>query len=119
MISMNAINIVRTIHTRNCVRARTIKFFETPWWVLQPQARPFLPITRYQLSITNVMSHNEKVDPPSARSSALEHRTDGKGVVHTTVDDVSEADLSVGAILRGTAVKPLTVFEKKAALINA
>ncbi|KIV87936.1 hypothetical protein PV10_09215 [Exophiala mesophila] len=32
---------------------------------------------------------------------------------------VSETDLSFGSILKGTAVKPLTVFERKAALINA
>lgn len=32
---------------------------------------------------------------------------------------VSETDLSFGSILKGTAAKPLTVFEKKAALINA
>lgn len=34
------------------------------------------------------------------------------------LDLVSETDLSFGSILKGTAAKPLTVFERKAALIN-
>lgn len=32
---------------------------------------------------------------------------------------VAETDMSFGAIMKGTAVAPLTVFERKAALINA
>ena len=34
------------------------------------------------------------------------------------IEFVDSVDLSLGAILRGTAAKPLTTFEKKAALIN-
>jgi hypothetical protein len=39
--------------------------------------------------------------------------------VYNDLDLVDETDLSIGAILKGTAAKPLTNFEKKAALINA
>jgi hypothetical protein len=39
--------------------------------------------------------------------------------VYSNVELLSEADLSFGAILRGSAANPLTTFEKKAALINA
>ena len=39
--------------------------------------------------------------------------------IYSQVEPASELDLSIGAILKGTAAKPLTNFEKKAALINA
>jgi hypothetical protein len=39
--------------------------------------------------------------------------------VYNELELVSEADLSIAAILKGTAASPLTNFEKKAALINA
>jgi hypothetical protein len=39
-------------------------------------------------------------------------------IPYNELDDVSETDLSLASILRGTATKPLTSFEKKAALIN-
>ena len=39
--------------------------------------------------------------------------------IYNKVELASEEDLSIGAILRGTAAHPLTTFEKKAALINA
>ncbi|KAJ9601934.1 hypothetical protein H2200_013493 [Cladophialophora chaetospira] len=39
--------------------------------------------------------------------------------IYNQVELTSELDLSIGAILKGTAAKPLTLFEKKAALINA
>ncbi|KAK5947673.1 hypothetical protein PMZ80_001827 [Knufia obscura] len=35
------------------------------------------------------------------------------------LQQASEEDISIGAIIKGTATKPLTTFEKKAALINA
>lgn len=38
---------------------------------------------------------------------------------HSTSDQSPGTDLSIAAILKGTATKPLTTFEKKAALINA
>lgn len=38
---------------------------------------------------------------------------------HSDGESVTEADISVGAILKGTAAVPLNTFEKKAALINA
>jgi hypothetical protein len=39
--------------------------------------------------------------------------------IYNKLELASEEDLSIGAILRGTAAHPLTTFEKKAALINA
>jgi len=39
--------------------------------------------------------------------------------IYNDVERVSSPDLSLGAILKGTAANPLTTFEKKAALINA
>lgn len=39
--------------------------------------------------------------------------------VYNELELVSETDLSLGSILKGTAASPLTNFEKKAALINA
>lgn len=39
--------------------------------------------------------------------------------IYNDLELVSESDLSFGAILKGTAAKPLTTFEKKAALVNA
>lgn len=38
--------------------------------------------------------------------------------IYNDLERVSTEDLSLGAILRGTAAKPLTPFEKKAAMIN-
>lgn len=39
--------------------------------------------------------------------------------IYNDVERTQEVDFSIGAILKGTAAKPLTTFEKKAALINA
>lgn len=38
--------------------------------------------------------------------------------IYNDVEAASSEDLSIGAILRGTATKPMNTFEKKAALIN-
>lgn len=38
--------------------------------------------------------------------------------IYNELELVSENDLSLGSILKGTAARPLTNFEKKAALIN-
>ncbi|KAJ4316548.1 hypothetical protein N0V94_005386 [Neodidymelliopsis sp. IMI 364377] len=38
--------------------------------------------------------------------------------IYNDLETASSEDLSIGAILRGTAAKPLNTFEKKAALIN-
>lgn len=39
--------------------------------------------------------------------------------IYNKLELASETDLSIGSILKGTAAKPMTNFEKKAALINA
>ncbi|WWD21402.1 hypothetical protein CI109_105887 [Kwoniella shandongensis] len=39
--------------------------------------------------------------------------------IHSDIPLVDEKDLSFAAIMKGTAATPLTIFEKKAALINA
>lgn len=38
--------------------------------------------------------------------------------IYNDLETASSEDLSIGAILRGTAAKPMNTFEKKAALIN-
>lgn len=38
--------------------------------------------------------------------------------IYNNLELASEVDLSFGAIIRGTAAKPMNTFEKKAALIN-
>lgn len=55
------------------------------------------------------------------KKSAIAASPDG-GVhvpIYNDVEAASSEDLSIGAILRGTATKPMNTFEKKAALINA
>lgn len=54
------------------------------------------------------MDMNEKTD---RRASFV--------VYNSAVEGVDSEQLGVGNILRGTAAKPLTIFEKKASLINA
>ena len=44
---------------------------------------------------------------------------DAKGEVITGVHDPSETNLGLGNIIKGAAEAPLTLFERKAALINA
>lgn len=39
--------------------------------------------------------------------------------IYNDLELVSETDLSIGSILKGSAAKPLTNFERKAAFINA
>ena len=39
--------------------------------------------------------------------------------VYNELELISETDLSLGSILKGTAANPLTNFERKAALVNA
>ena len=49
-----------------------------------------------------------------------ERQTSGAQIpIYNRVELTSETDLSFGSILKGTAAKPLSNFEKKAALINA
>lgn len=53
------------------------------------------------------------------KKGALGHPDGGVQVpIYNDVEAASSEDLSIGAILRGTATKPMTTFEKKAALIN-
>ena len=53
------------------------------------------------------------------RSSEARQVTTKEVPIYNDLELVSETDLSVGAILKGQAAKPLDLFEKKAALINA
>lgn len=61
------------------------------------------------------------------QNKTLRHGADEKDVavhdidlpIHNDLQLAHETDLSFGAIIKGTATKPLTTFEKKAALINA
>ena len=39
--------------------------------------------------------------------------------IYNDIERTHVADFSVGSILKGTAIQPMTTFEKKAALINA
>jgi len=51
--------------------------------------------------------------------SDLKHVRSAELPIHNNLQLASETDLSLGSIIKGTATKPLTTFEKKAALINA
>lgn len=65
------------------------------------------------------MSHSALQDktlrPESDKKNA--HLTEVP--IHNDLQWADKTDLSLGAIIKGTATKPLTTFEKKAALINA
>ena len=71
---------------------------------------------------------NEKIEGPITTGSA-HPEFDEKDVprresavdipIYNNVELVSETDLSIAAIMKGTAAKPMTTFDKKAALINA
>lgn len=61
---------------------------------------------------------DEFVRADEKKGSAL-HPDGGIQVpIYNDVEAASSEDLSLGAILRGTATKPMNTFEKKAALIN-
>jgi len=49
----------------------------------------------------------------------LKHVRSAELPIHNNLQLASKTDLSLGSIIKGTATKPLTTFEKKAALINA
>lgn len=61
------------------------------------------------------------VDNPHLHSRAKRDGEKNMGIDNNIPDDLSVAstDMSISAILKGTSVAPLTVFERKAALINA
>ena len=66
-------------------------------------------------------SHNsgEFVHAEEKKKEGLTHTHDGAQVpIYNDLETASSEDLSIGAILRGTAAKPMNTFEKKAALIN-
>ncbi|KAJ4383549.1 hypothetical protein N0V86_001603 [Didymella sp. IMI 355093] len=53
------------------------------------------------------------------KKGPIEHPNGGVQVpIYNDVEAASSEDLSIGAILRGTATKPMNTFEKKAALVN-
>ena len=58
-----------------------------------------------------------RVDTKDKKPDQKPH-SDGRVPVYSELETTS-ADLSLAAILKGTAANPLTKFEKKAALINA
>jgi hypothetical protein len=67
------------------------------------------------------MASNTHSPPPyDEKAAALERPHSNVQIpIYNKVELASEEDLSIGAILKGTAAHPLTTFEKKAALINA
>jgi hypothetical protein len=48
-----------------------------------------------------------------------EHGHNQQFPIYNNLEAVSSLDISFGTILKGTTAKPLSIFEKKAALINA
>jgi hypothetical protein len=52
-------------------------------------------------------------------STGKKHGQNQQLPMHNNLEAVSSTDISFGTILKGTTAKPLTIFEKKAALINA
>lgn len=66
----------------------------------------------------------EKTEPPIQDTSKQLISDEKRASVHdvlerTGLEGVSHVEISLGSIIKGTAVAPLTTFEKKAALINA
>lgn len=72
-------------------------------------------------NIGNGHTGNTLVDVDDQKSSLYPHKTESgkRNSVHRSIAYPDSPDISLGAILRGTAANPLTIFEKKAALINA
>jgi hypothetical protein len=65
-------------------------------------------------------SNTHSLPPYDEKAAALERPHSNVQIpIYNKVELASEEDLSIGAILKGTAAHPLTTFEKKAALINA
>jgi Sugar (and other) transporter len=77
------------------------------WLSLSPTLNP--------LEVPMASHHSSESD----RKDAFAHQDSPKIPIYNEVEAASSEDLSLGAILRGTAAKPMTTFEKKAALINA
>jgi len=76
----------------------------------------------------NGRSANEKLEGPTMPNGAEDGHLDtdekvarnpGNVPIYNELELASETDLSVSAIMKGTATKPMTNFEKKAAMINA
>ncbi|KAH6644117.1 sugar transporter-like protein [Boeremia exigua] len=67
-----------------------------------------------------MVSHNSnEFVHEDEKKGSLSHPDGGVQVpIYNDVEAASSEDLSIGAILRGTAAKPMNTFEKKAALIN-
>lgn len=67
-----------------------------------------------------MVSHtSEEFVRADEKKGSVGHSNDGVQVpIYNDVEAASSEDLSIGAILRGTATKPMNTFEKKAALIN-
>ncbi|KAF1361815.1 MFS general substrate transporter [Lizonia empirigonia] len=65
------------------------------------------------------MASHEFVHEKEKKHSIAPPAYDGVQIpIYNDLETASSEDLSLGAILRGTAAKPLNTFEKKAALIN-
>ena len=74
----------------------------------------------YVLTMADIPKSKDGAHLDADDKKALDgHRSSVQIPVYNEVERVSTPDLSIGAILRGTAATPLTTFEKKAALINA
>lgn len=66
------------------------------------------------------MSHSARRGSAEAKYSSDEKYAQTQEIpIQNDLQLASETDISLGAIIKGTATKPLTTFEKKAALINA
>lgn len=61
------------------------------------------------------------IDPPASLEADVEKSSLPGQIAISSVnpDDFGETQLNLHTIIKGSAVKPLTKFERKAALINA
>ncbi|KAJ4287679.1 hypothetical protein N0V90_012382 [Kalmusia sp. IMI 367209] len=72
------------------------------------------------MAFDNTDPRHEHMAGLNEHNSPIDKKQSGVEIpIYNDVERVSTTDISLGAILKGTAANPLTTFEKKAALINA
>ena len=71
------------------------------------------------MATTNYPHDDHVADMDDQKPPVMKTHSKVEVPIYSDVERVQETDISLGAILKGTAANPMTTFEKKAALINA